>query len=601
MARTLNRALLLNLAHSLDNTPHGGRVRLVDAWAEKAGCSRMELYRELRSVGWCSGRKRRKDAGTTGVSLENAQDAAGLMLMGTRKKGKRAKTLKGAVELLHGNGKGDKMIKETGEFVMHSPQAVSRAMRLYRCHPDQLAKGEPARCMKSLHPNHVWEMDASICVLFYLQNGALGVMDEKKFYKNKPHNFARISDSRVWRYIVLDHCSGAFFLWYVMGAESALNATESFMRAMCPRGAGDVLHGAPLVLYTDPGIRYALLDTLCEALGVRRITHATGNARATGAVEACQNIVETRFESRMAFQNYTSLEAIQTAADMWRLHLHAHVKHTRTGRFRNVVWRCITPEQLRVPASLETLRELAVSEAATRVVTAQLTISYASRAGKAAGGGKTYDVSRIPGIMKDDVLTVRVNPWRVPAIDVTHTLPNGETYTCTVEPQEFDQWGFAADAPVIGEEFKAHKHSEAGKQLDAIKRRAFGTDTAAEADAARKAGARPYAELDHMADVRRPVPSYFPRQGTRLEVQAGAPPMQPMTHVKAAKLLSERCGSVWAGDPVKCMAWLRQRFPDGVPPEEIDGIAADLKRGEGAFAAPLHDVLHRVQDMRMQA
>ena len=53
-----------------------------------------------------------------------------------------------------------------------------------------------ATALQSLHPNHVWLIDASLCVLYYLQaegkRSGLQVMDADKFYKNKPKALERI-------------------------------------------------------------------------------------------------------------------------------------------------------------------------------------------------------------------------------------------------------------------------------------------------------------------------------------------------------------------------------------------------------------------------
>ncbi|MFM2520608.1 integrase, partial [Escherichia coli] len=98
----------------------------------------------------------------------------------------------------------------TGEFFPLSEDAISRALRNYGLHPEQLDAPAPHTEVASLHPNHVWQIDASLCTLYYLSNGHKGlqVMDSAKFYKNKPANLARIASDRVWSYEITDHASG---------------------------------------------------------------------------------------------------------------------------------------------------------------------------------------------------------------------------------------------------------------------------------------------------------------------------------------------------------------------------------------------------------
>ena len=90
----------------------------------------------------------------------------------------------------------------TGEFFPLSEDTISRALRNYGLHRNSLTPRPSSSEMASLHPNHVWEIDASLCTLYYLSNGHKGlqVMDSAKFYKNKPANIARIASDRVWSY-----------------------------------------------------------------------------------------------------------------------------------------------------------------------------------------------------------------------------------------------------------------------------------------------------------------------------------------------------------------------------------------------------------------
>ncbi|MDK4645476.1 transposase, partial [Kingella kingae] len=86
-----------------------------------------------------------------------------------RKNGKRLMTVERAVEILIANKEIDpvRVDKETGECFTLSTSTIVRGLRLYKLHPDQLLQPAPVTSMQSLHPNHVWQIDASLCVLFY--------------------------------------------------------------------------------------------------------------------------------------------------------------------------------------------------------------------------------------------------------------------------------------------------------------------------------------------------------------------------------------------------------------------------------------------------
>ena len=78
-------------------------------------------------------------------------------------------------------------------------------------------KPTPHIKLKTDHPNQLWELDPSIYVLYYLKDGnSMAVMDKDKFYKNKMNNLYKIANERVFRYVVTDHYSGAFYCKYYM-------------------------------------------------------------------------------------------------------------------------------------------------------------------------------------------------------------------------------------------------------------------------------------------------------------------------------------------------------------------------------------------------
>lgn len=170
------------------------------------------------------------------------------------------------------------------------------------CTPTQLNRPTPAVELKSLHPNHVWQIDASLCVLYYLNTrnaaGGLQVMERDKFYKNKPANIKRIEFDRVWSYEVTDHYSGVTSVHTAAAAPTwpkALYRCHPTVRARpVPRralylddGHGQCQHQRPV---HQPGPAPASQDHCPRPR----------NARATGQVEKARDLIERSFESARA-------------------------------------------------------------------------------------------------------------------------------------------------------------------------------------------------------------------------------------------------------------------------------------------------------------
>ena len=176
---------------SLTALPHGGKGDAVAALAARTGKSRATIYRQLSKTTVRPPRKARSDKGQMALRLAEARSISIWLMDSLRKNNKRLRSIEQALQDLRYAGKvrAERIDYETGECTPLSASAVSRALKAYGLHPDQLLRPGPAAAMQSLHPNHLWEIDASLCVLYYLKGGSgpgLQVMDADKFYKNKP-------------------------------------------------------------------------------------------------------------------------------------------------------------------------------------------------------------------------------------------------------------------------------------------------------------------------------------------------------------------------------------------------------------------------------
>lgn len=562
---------LVSVARAARDAGHGKRGAVYDAACAELGLSRATLLRKLKEVSVTDKRKKRVDAGRSALSREEAALISATLREATRKNGKRLYSIADAVETLRTNSfiSAGRTDEETGEFFPLSEDTISRALRNYGLHPEQLDAPAPSSEMASLHPNHVWEIDASLCTLYYLSNGHKGlqVMDSAKFYKNKPANIARIASDRVWSYEITDHTSGWIYVEYVMGAESGENLCSVLINAMQERGGADVLHGVPKILYLDPGSANTagMTKNMCRSLGIDLIAHKPHNARATGQVEKARDIIERKLEPGLKFQPVNNLEELNALAVKWRSHFNATAVHSRHRKTRTDIWLKITADQLLKAPSVEVCRELAVAAPESRKVTSKLRVPFR---------GIEYDVSAVPGVMVGEKLMITRNPWRTDAAQVVLTGEDGHEMFFLVDEVKKNEFGFAESAAVFGESHKAVADTPAQTAVKEIEQLVTETDNATDAAAARKAKALPFGgRLDpykHIDDAT--LPTYMPKRGQASEVRGPRVEQRPLTHVEAAKALREKFsanGHTWMPEHYRQLA---AQYPEGVPEAALDEV-----------------------------
>lgn len=264
-----------------------------------------------------------------------------------------------------------------------------------------------------------------------------------------------------------------------------------------------------------------------------------------------------------------TLDWLNLLISRWAAAYCATAKHTRHGATRYGKWMEIRAEQLRIAASLEALRDAAVKEPETRRVSNNKTVPF---------GGRTYDLTLVPGAVAGLKVTVVQNPFRAPAIDVLFTdVDTGAETWHVVDPIKTDEHGFREGAPVWGQDMRTAAHSAVDDARADLTRRAYktgdGLPTLEEAAKARKAHAQAYAgTVDAMADVNATqVPAYLPRGATPLALPERRVEVRRINLVEACKLVRERIGSAYTP---QVFADLAAQFTEGVPEDEIDTICA---------------------------
>lgn len=573
--------LISDAARALEKADpcNGDRRRIVARLAETLNRSLNTTYNYLKKYGgWESGKKPRKDKGETCVPEALCRKIAGLVICGDRANGKRPMCIKDAVKRWEANGEGV-ADQETGEVTMPSVETISRAMRRYGCHPDQLRVASPSVRMRTEYPNRLWQADASVCVLYRIRGtGNIGLMKEESYNEKKPENLIKIRNTRIVRYIVVDHCSGNFYLRYEQAAgEDAKGFLDTLIDAITDRGPQDVMHGVPEILYTDPGPGPAssLVTGFCGQMGITPAQHVPGRARATGSVEKCQDIVECKFESRLRFLEVPDVAQLQVLADRWRRYFCATAIHTRTKKTRNDVWLSIPAEKLRT-AEADVMHSIAAWGEVRCQVKDDFTISADTRTHY---GVRRYDLRELGyhGLQVRDSVSVRLNPYKAPSIIAVIEKPDGEKVSFEVPPMQFDGAGFDLGAPAFGEGFKAMPKTRAEKNLEAIKKEAYGVQSVEEADKMRRAGKPAYAGIDIMADVKE-APTYLKKAGTPLQVEEQKADVPPMKRLSFALMMRRDHPDVWRDENTdECAEWLRTRYPDIVPGNEIEAVVERMR------------------------
>lgn len=599
---TAAQTLHLHRVHeALSAAPHGAKAPIVAQAAAELGVSTGTVHRWMaQHLRRASGRRTRTDAGERAVSRHELELISAALLGTFRKTGNRIMTFDAAVDMLRANG-----VISTAL----TPARLAAVLMEQGLHPSQMTRPTPAIEQRSLHPNHVWQVDASVCVAYYLSNATgLQVMDEKKFYKNKPGNLTRVQQERLIRYTVADHFTHELLARYYLGSECAAHLADFLIWAFAAKADGHVMHGVPFIVQMDMGSANtsAQVLNLLERLSVRTIVHERHNSRANGAVEKGHHLVEVNFESALRFARVEGLEDLNAKALRWANVFGATRVHSRYGRTRHDLWLTIAADQLRIAPAPELMRQLVTTHPVRRRVSNNLTIDFVPVKGE---GSRDYDVRYVPGVMAGRRVEVVLNPYRMPAIDVGYAdAETGEQAWMTVEPNARGADGRLESAPVIGQELRAAHRGLLEKNRDAVLLRAYdgphipleGTtkEKVAAAEKAAESGALVFGGMvdPFKRAAETELPAYLPKRGVPLEAAARQVDVARLNVVEACSRIRaglERIGLADAYDPKTVFPWVQQRWGEaGMPEDQVEAVCAQLaqncvKSAQAASAQPV--------------
>jgi len=575
--------LMTQYASRLDTVGHGGKRDIIDDACRVLGVSDKTFYRWLKQMR-PQQRKRRADAGGTALPIEEAKAISAYMMEGYRLNNKRkAIALETAVDALRADGKitAGQIDADTGELKRLSYSAIHRALYAHNLHPRQLRVAEPSNKLATEHPNQLWQIDGSVCILYYLPDSShvIEELDEGVHYKNKPQNLRAIEQRRVIRYVLTDHTTNVTRFKYYPHAESAEHSVDFLCWAMAPKAnPADPFHGRPAKLYVDPGATAGgLVQRLCIRMGIELVVHKAKNAKATGSVENGQWRVESNFEQGLRFQRQriNSFDALNALAEVWQLHYNATAKVKRHGMTRFEAWMHITSAQLVVTREAAILKDLATSEPVDRTVSSNLTVSF---------DGKIWSVRDVPGVMVKAKVSVCWHPYRDCAMAVTHDALGQETHieladvTGMVDPSQ-GLWGFQANANKVGE-YHAMPDTVGEQNRKELALMASGSKTHEEDKKKRR---KPADYMPFNGEVNpfkaaetADLPNYINKRGTVLDMPTPTMQAIPLTVVHAAQILMARLAESNIDWTAAHMKTLRSRYPEGVPEAALDGLVEEF-------------------------
>ena len=580
---------LFALRDALNAAQHGEQTAKVAAFARDIGKSVQTVWGWLKvHAGYTSGRKKRADAGNTRIAGETIETIAAMKREGVRGNGKKTMPTPVAMNVAHVNGM----------EVNLSKGRINAIMRERRLDTASVMAARNTIQLRSEHPNHVHQIDPSLCVVYYM-GGKQRIMRDEEFYKNKLENFAKVQ-LKVWRYVRYDHASGSVDVRYFEAGGENQSSLFEFLLWTWGKQESRVSHGIPKMLLWDKGSANTskAIQNLLDALGVDHQTHQAGHAWAKGGVEQGNNLVETHFESRLRIEPVESVAQLNASAEKWvRDHCANAIPHVEcrikraSGELlvRDDLWQLI----LRHPGALVAMPERKVcayfmhgAEQSRQVRNLRISFVHPE-----LGKSHQYDLSAWAEFLGNNV-QVKVWPLLLKsgAVRIEIIRIGGEPLLVEVPAVTvFDEFGRDMNAQMIGEFSRAATTADEAAERR-LAQAAYGADATRDtAEAARAKQARPFAHLNDSKGLvahsqlgkeelpQRLLPAATPLNTADIAAARGNKvEFPPLSLVE----FSRSMGGDWQKEFAAVVA---QRYPDKrIPSVEVEALKARLLRGSHA-------------------
>lgn len=222
------------------------------------------------------------------------------------------------------------------------------------------------------------------------------------------------------------------------------------------------------------------------------------------------------------------------------------------------------------------MRDLATNDPEPRKVQGDLSVSWS---------GRRYYVGDVPDIRIGEEVMVLVNPWRQGELALIREDDFGGELQFPLREMVRDEAGqYLEHGATIGLDYQAPLDTTLDANRKAVTKLIAGETQlkAAEAKLKRK-GVIPLDAfgIDPLIEARRAdIPSLTPAA----QPIAGVPlPVMMLSMVRAARLIRDGLGRDLTDDE---FGWIRQRWADGVPENQVTGLIAQFSRAPGSADAP---------------
>lgn len=453
MAGTVPQQAIRDLAARLDSLQGRAAAAVKRDFASAYGISAATLSRKLNEVGVrCHSRSdagmRRKDVPDEALHAIAAIQRSSLSL----RKGV-VMPAEDAINVAEDSGIVDRGLVSAAYY--------NDWLREHEASRREQLKPEPHTDLRSLGPNHVHQVDFSVAVNWKMFQGKPTY--EHLIYKNK---LPDAGTPRLLRLLLVDHATGCIAPHYTCSTGETVQALlEGLYYAWAEKRIGGEsvkarypFRGVPQILMADRGSanQAGITQALMERLGVKLLI--CEGARSKGSVEQAHGLWEQQFESRFRLEAPPSVEKLNDWAIDYAASMNGERTHTRHGATRSAMWAwhiARRPETrlLELKTDFETFKSIAISDPVRCLVHGNRIVRFR---------GKKY---RAPSeFQPGEYVAVQYSPFAFPEITVRKEAPGSPAWLC--EPVELDEFGFAADAPIIGQQYKGQKKTDTAQFID---------------------------------------------------------------------------------------------------------------------------------------
>ncbi len=567
------REMVISYAQQLADAKHNEKGTILNRALSQLGWGKDKFYRIKKELVGGSGRKTRIDAGTTSQDMEALTMLAAAGKSSARANGKTLLETPNLISILSENGH---------EFT--STSNVNRLLRNNNMTAKQAKQDTTHGHFRTEHPNHVHLADASLCVLYYPPGNKKGMKVQKyttmqEQYKNKPEMLEKIKNLRVWRYVLVDHCSGVIAVKYYQIAGENQQALYDFLLWSWNKLTGSPFHGLPRYVYWDKGsamtskaIKHAL-----SCLKVDHIAHTTHLARATGAVEKANDITEKLFEGRLFLESVNSVDELNVAVVNWQNAYNANrlprynAKHGRHGMARTEAWLKIMNtefiQHLRAIPCEDYCRYIFSHEPENRKVKGDLEITFRHPVAKKK---LTYSLANVEGVFAG--LKVLVSPLVINdecKVLVTIENQHGEDAIHEISPLSLDQWGYREESPVFAQGFDTKQDTVIDTKQKELDHVAYPGLSEKEIDKAKKKKALPFnGEINAVSHLNQlDLPAVITPKGSQFDVPTEFVPTEakPLSPLQLKRAVMNALGRDLEPKDIDVLAQYQEVFVEDIP------------------------------------